>query len=235
MALDYQGVRTVFRWILPGAFWMGSPADEKGRSDWEDRHRVTISRSFWLGETVVTQALWQAVMSDNPSRFKGENLPVEQVNWDDVHHFINKLNSFHPALRTRLPWEAKWEYACRAGSETAFHFGDELSLEQANYRGTWDLEGAGRQGKTAKKFTAGVRSYPCNQRGLYEMHGNVWEWCADTWQAHLGTSAQVDPWRLQKKTALGGRRVIRGGSWNDDGRDVRSAYRYGLARQGVMV
>ncbi|SEQ79033.1 Formylglycine-generating enzyme, required for sulfatase activity, contains SUMF1/FGE domain [Nitrosomonas sp. Nm51] len=231
MALDFKSVRTVFRWILPGMFWMGSLENENGRFDWEDRHRVTISHGFWLGETAVTQALWRAVRGDNPGYFKGDNLPVEQVSWDDVQAFIETLNRFHPALKTRLPWEAEWEYACRAGSETAFHFGDELHLEKVNYRGVWDFNDSNGWGKGARRSTAEVKSYPCNAWGLYEMHGNVWEWCADAWQEHLGKQPQVDPWR-QDKLAGGAGRVIRGGSWFNFGRLVRSAHRSGFSPDG---
>ncbi len=123
MALDYQGVRYVFRWILPGTFWMGSSEDEKGRFDDEDRHRVMLSKGFWLGETTVTQALWKAVMDDDPSRFKGENHPVEKVSWDDIHAFIKQINSYHSALSVRLPWEAEWNML--AGPEVKQH----LTLE----------------------------------------------------------------------------------------------------------
>ncbi|GJL76006.1 formylglycine-generating enzyme family protein [Nitrosomonas sp.] len=228
MALDIKGVRAIFRWIMPGTFWMGSPDHEKGRADWEDRHHVTISRGFWFGETAVTQALWQAVMGENSSHFKGDELPVEQVSWHDVDAFIDKLNSFYPALKTRLPWEAEWEYACRAGSETAFHFGDDLTLEKVNYRGIWEWKSAKEWGKDARQSTAKVKSYPCNDWGLYEMHGNVWEWCADDWQKHPGTQSQVDPWR-QENQGAGEGRVVRGGSWGDLGRFVRSALRFMVA------
>ena len=226
MALDFKGVRTIFRWILPGKFWMGSPENEDGRADWEDRHQVTISRGFWLGETVVTQALWQAVQGENLSHFKGGNLPVEQVSWDDVQAFIEEFNRFHPALKTRLPWEAEWEYACRAGSETAFHFGNELSLDKVNYRGVWEWKSLNEWGKDAHRSTAKVKSYPCNDWGLYEMHGNVWEWCADVWQKHLGTQAQTDPWLRQDSPVSGAVHVLRGGSWSELGWFVRSAYRH---------
>lgn len=226
MALNYSGVRTIFRWIVPGTFWMGSLENEKGRLNREDRHRVTISRGFWIGETAVTQELWQAVRKENPSCFKGENLPVERVSWDDVQVFIEGLNRFHPALSTRLPWEVEWEYACRAGSETMFHFGDVPSLDKVNYRGVWDISEKIEWGEGARRSTAEVKSYPCNAWGLYEMHGNVWEWCADAWQDHLDTRSQVDPWQLEELTSNSAR-VIRGGAWDDYGRGARSAGRSG--------
>ncbi len=117
------------------------------------------------------------------------------------------------------------EYACRAGSETAFNFGNELNLEQVNYRGIWEWK-ADEWGNGAKQATVAVKSYPCNDWGLFEMHGNVWEWCADYWQERLGCEARVDSWKGQEKPEAGWRRVVRGGSWDDNGRVVRSALRY---------
>lgn len=180
-AFTYKDVRHAFRWIQPGEFDMGSPETEAGRWDREDLHHVTIRQGFWLAETTVTQALWQTVMDDNPSNFKDKNRPVERVSWDDAQTFIAKLNQIHPDLTVRLPWETEWEYACRAGTQTPFHFGEkeDLTLEKVNYSGEWDnfnLEGE----------TKDVKNYPCNAWGLYEMHGNVWEWCEDEWQDHLG-------------------------------------------------
>ena len=226
MALDYQGVRYVFRWIMPGSFWMGSPDDEKGRYDWEDRHKVTLSKGFWLGETTVIQALWKVVMGDDPSYFKGENLPVEKISWDDAQNFINQINNFHPALSVRLPWEAEWEYACRAGTETSFSFGNDVNLEQVNYRGIWELK-ADEWADGAKKATVAVKSHPSNDWGLYEMHGNVWEWCADQWQKNLGYETVVDPWMKQAEVEAGAERIFRGGSWHYGGGGVRSAIRSG--------
>ena len=222
--LTYQGIDYAFRWILPWYFMMGSPENEQGRYDDEDLHSVTLSQGFWLGETTVTQALWQAVMSTNPSHFKGENRPVENVSWDDVQMFIERLNQMHRTLQTRLPWEAEWEYACRAGSQTPFNFDGELTLDKVNYRGTWNYE-AGEWGEGALRETAEVKSYPCNAWGLYEMHGNVWEWCQDNWQEHLGQEAVCDPWLRQQPLVSVSARVVRGGSCFSGGRSVRSADR----------
>ena len=198
---------------------------------------VTLTEGFWLAETTVTQALWEAVTGDTPSKFEGDNLPVEQVSWDDSQTFLSKINDFHPELNLRLPWEAEWEYACRAGTETAFNFGKELSLEQANYRGVWELElgedkekwgeeASSQWSEDAKKQTTPVKSYSCNTWGLYEMHGNVWEWCQDHWQDSLGMEAVINPQHELTEPEAGAGRVIRGGSWDDDGRYARSAYRY---------
>ncbi len=239
MNLTYQGATLTFRWIIPGTFMMGSPKEYKQRYDWEDYHEVTLERGFWLADTPITQAFWQAVNGDNPSNFKGDDLPVEKVNWDDVQVFIQKLNQFHPDLSVRLPWEAEWEYACRAGTTTAFHFGDEIDASKANYRGVWEVkdiksyENGKEWGKDAQKKTTPVKSYPPNQWGLYDMHGNVWEWCEDEWQEHLGT----EPVTLSPSPSVRGvgvrespegeqgRRVVRGGSWFNGGGVCRSAFR----------
>jgi len=225
--LTYQGIDYAFRWIPPGSFKMGSPKVERGRYDDEDLHSVTLSQGFWLGETTVTQALWQAVMSKNPSHFKGDNRPVEYVSWDDVQDFIERLNQMPPKLQTRLPWEAEWEYACRAGSQTPFNFDGELTLDKVNYRGTWEYK-KGEWGEGALRETAVVKSYLCNAWGLYEMHGNVWEWCQDNWQEHLGQEAVCDPWLRQQPLVSDSARVVRGGSWYGSGRNLRSAFRSGL-------
>ena len=222
VALVYKYVRVVFRWIEPGSFMMGSPETEESRDGDEDLHQVTLTQGFWLAETTVTQALWQVVMDKNPSEFQQgdtDDYPVETVSWDDAQNFITTLNRLHPDLTLRLPWEAEWEYACRAGTQTSFNLKGELSLDKVNYRGTWDdyeIWGEGARQKTAK-----VKSYPCNAWGLYEMHGNVWEWCQDSWQYDLGNEAVEDP----KPEGVGGLRVIRGGSWYDHGGRVRSAIR----------
>ncbi|MCX7099818.1 MAG: formylglycine-generating enzyme family protein [Methylococcales bacterium] len=223
-AFTYQGIRHAFRWLPPGSFMMGSPEDEQGRFSYEDLHAVSLSQGFWLAETTVTQALWQAVMSTNPSHFKGGELPVEAVNWEDAQAFIGRLNQLHPDLHIRLPWEAEWEYACRAGSQSPYNFEGELTLAQVNYRGTWEYK-SNVWGEGAKQATAEVKSYPCNEWGLYEMHGNVWEWCEDFWQDHLGKDPVGDPW-LQPPREPGTARVVRGGSWYGDGGYVRSAVRY---------
>ena len=226
MALQINDVSHVFRWIAPGRFMMGSPNDEAGRFDREDYHEVTISRGFWLGETTVTQALWEALGLDNPSHFKNPQRPTESVSWEQIQQeFLPAFNQQHPDLNARLPWEAEWEYACRAGTQTAFHFGEQIYLQHANYRGTWEYK-SDQWGEGALKQTTDVKRYPCNDWGLYDMHGNVWEWCADSWQQHLGTDMVSDPWNAQSDDNESGHdRVIRGGSWIDDGRSARSAYR----------
>jgi formylglycine-generating enzyme required for sulfatase activity len=216
MGFTYKGVRQDFRWIEPGAFLMGSPKSEPGRSGNETQHQVTLTEGFWLAKTTVTQALWEVVMGDNPSQFKGENRPVEQVSWDDAQRFITKMNGMKSELQMCLPTEAQWEYCCRAGTITPFHFGGEndLNLERVNYSGRWDNYDF--MGKTKA-----VTSYTPNDWGLYEMHGNVLEWCQDCYGDYPAQPI-VDP----KGAEVGYLRVLRGGSWISDGRYCRSANRY---------
>ena len=220
----FKGVQQRMRWIEPGHFLMGSPENEAGRYDDEVQHEVTVSQGFWLADTTVTQALWRAVMGDDPSHFKGDSRPVEQVGWEDVQAFIEKLNRTHSDLTVGLPTEAQWEYACRGGGTGLFNFEGELSLEKVNYRGTWEYD-SDKWSEGARRETAEVKSYPCNAWGLYEMHGNVWEWCGDYWQEQLSVEPVVDPEGPQE----GVTRVVRGGSWVDLGRFVRSSFRNHLA------
>jgi len=219
--LVYEDVSYRFRWIPPGRFWMGSPEDEKGRDDDEDRHLVTLTEGFWLGETAVTQALWRAVTGDNPSHFKGDDLPVERVDWNTVQDFIRRLVQAAECPGLELPTEAQWEYACRAGTEKPFSFGEQITTDQVNFDGNYPYSG-GRKGEHREK-TVPVASLPANPWGLHEMHGNVWEWCRDGWNEHLGTAPATDPLTPAGKGAL---RVVRGGSWSNGGGLVRSAYRY---------
>lgn len=219
MAFRYRGVRQQLRWIVPGEFLMGSPENEAERGKDETQHRVILTQGYWLADTACTQALWQAVLGDNPSGFKGEERPVETVSWNDVQRFIERLNERVPAGGFRLPTEAEWEYACRAGTTTAFWFGDQVSPEQVNYDGKSPYAG-GSKGQYRNQ-TVAVKALPCNDWGLYQIHGNVWEWCRD-WYGDYPSETVVDP----TGPAGGKRRVLRGGSWISNGRDTRSAYRY---------
>ncbi|QTR51862.1 formylglycine-generating enzyme family protein [Candidatus Thiothrix anitrata] len=202
---------------------MGSPDGkngeaEAGRYDNEAQHQVILTQGYWLAETACTQALWQAVTGDNPSSFKDANNPVENVSWQDVtDKFLKRVNKQYPQLKLRLPTEAEWENACRAGTTGAFNFEGELSLDKVNYSGIFGESG---WAEGALHKTAAVKSYPPNQWGLYEMHGNVWEWCKDLYSDYPAGSV-VDP--LQEQ--IGSNRVLRGGSWIYNGRHCRSAYR----------
>ena len=222
MAFTLKGVRQAFRWCEPGTFLMGSPEDEPERESWlskETRHQVTLTQGFWLADTTVTQELWQAVMGKNPSEFKGADRPVEEVRWEDVQEFLEKLNNLVPELSARLPWESEWEYGCRAGTTTPFFFGENIMTDQVNYDGNYPYNN-GEKGESRGE-TVTVKSLPCNNWGLYEMHGNVWEWCQDYYQDDLSDRPVVDPHGPE----TGGYRVVRGGSWFYNGRIVRSAIR----------
>ncbi len=217
--IKIKNIQLRFRYIQPGVFLMGSPENEPGRFSNETQHTVTLSQGYWLADRCVTQQLYQAVMGENPSRFKGKIRPVEKVSWDDAQAFIQLLKKIQPELSFQLPTEAQWEYACRAGTETAFSFADEITLQKVNYRGTWD--DYENWGESAKKETTAVKAYPANPWGLYDMHGNVWEWCEDEYQQDLGKEPVMNP----LETGAGIPRVVRGGSWNSGGRGLRSAMR----------
>jgi sulfatase modifying factor 1 len=218
MAFHYEKLRHVMRWIEPGTFMMGSPEDEPERYDDETLHQVTLSEGFWLGATTVTQALWQAVTGENPSHFKGEQRPVENVSWNDAQQFVNQLNKKVHGLELELPTEAQWEYACRAGTTTPFFFGENISTDQVNYDGNHPYAD-GEQGGYREE-TVDVKVLPCNDWGLYQMHGNVWEWCQD-WLGEYPVEPVIDPFGPN----TGRNRVCRGGSWYSSGWYCRSASR----------
>ena len=199
--------------IPAGTFTMGSPSDEQDRdSDEGPQHQVTITKDFYMGKYEVTQTQWQAVMGNNPSYFSGTNNPVERVSWNDCQSFIGKLNAL--GLGTfRLPTEAEWEYACRAGTTTRFYWGNDPSYSEiGNY--AWYGGNSG-----SKTHEVGQR-LP-NDWGLYDMSGNVWEWCQD-WYGSYPSGSQVDPTGQQS----GSSRVLRGGVWNLNAWWCRSAFRY---------
>ncbi|MEM7391058.1 MAG: SUMF1/EgtB/PvdO family nonheme iron enzyme, partial [Verrucomicrobiota bacterium] len=215
---EVEGVRQRMRWISPGTFMMGSPEDEPGRYDDETRHEVRLTRGLWLFDTACTQALWKAVMKAEPSRFKGLRRPVENVSWNDCQTFLSAINRRVPGLDLELPTEAQWEYACRAGTESPFSFGSQINPDLVNYDGNYPYAG-GEKG-LYRRETVDVGSLPGNRWGLYEMHGNVWEWCAD-YHGSYPEGPQVDPAGPES----GSDRVFRGGSWAHDARSVRAAYR----------
>jgi len=216
------GERIVVKYVPGGRFQMGSPQTEANRRDDENQASVTLSNHYWMGETEVTQGQWQVVMGSNPSHFKGadwKRLPVENVSWNDAQAFIAKLNETHPpgkGWKWALPTEAQWERACRGGTTTATAFGDSLSSRQATFNGN-DPYGEAERGPFLQR-TVLVKSYQRNAYGLHDMHGNVWEWCEDSYQERL--PGGVDP-----LVSAGQARVIRGGSWGSYGRDCRSAIR----------
>ena len=203
----------------PGEFMMGSPNNEDGRNDDETQHRVLLTKGFWLGKYPVTQRQWQSVMGGNPSSFKGEDLPVETVSWDDCQEFIKKVNAVL-GCGARLPTEAEWEYACRAGTTSAYFWGNALNGDRANCCGNYPC-GTRTKGPYLEKTTP-VGKYGANPWGLCDMHGSVWEWCAD-WLDDYFTGGVLDP----QGPASGGNRVLRGGGWCSLARRCRSAYRCG--------
>lgn len=221
-----------FVWIPPGVFMMGSPEDETGRMKDETPHQVTLTKGFYMGIYTITQEDWLAVMGTNPSKFQGEKrLPVEQVSWNDCHAFIAKLKEKDSdKKRYRLPTEAEWEYACRAGTTTPYYFGKSISVDQANYNGGY-VYGDGKQGVYREK-TLPVGSFAANPWGLYDMCGNVAQWCDDLYVENLPKGPVTDP-----KGMTGGSKALRGGSWIDCPKECRSAFRGGSepARKHSLV
>ena len=208
--------------IKAGTFMMGSPSSELGRYN-ENQHRVTLTRDYWLGKFEVTQAQYEAIMGNNPSYFKGSNRPVEQVSWNDAKAFCNKLNERYagklPAgYMFDLPTEAQWEYACRAGTTTAFSYGNSSDDTKMNFGGNRPYGGSAKGKYRGETVEVGSLGYK-NAFGLYDMHGNVWEWCRD-WYGNY-TGATTDP----VGPSSGWHRVFRGGSWINVAWSCRSAYR----------
>ena len=226
--LEILGVVQRFRWIPPGEFLMGSPQSEKGRDNYSEGYEgdkilesinydgerqfvARVSKGYWLADTVCTQALWQAVMGDNPSEFKGDQRPVENVSWDDIQNFLQKLNPQQNHWQLALPSEMQWEYACRAGTQTAYFFGESFNKEHVSFD------------RSSTEGTLPVKDKTPNAWGLYQMHGNVYEWCQDKFGPYPEGVAQD----YQAPSDLPNYRVLRGGSWDDfiPG-NLRSAYRY---------
>ncbi len=198
------GAKMEMVWCPPGSFTMGSPSGEEGRFDNETQHRVTLTKGFWLGKYEVTQAQWKSVMGNNPSWFKGDNRPVECVSWEDCQEFIRKLNAMPEIVKSglvfRLPTEEEWEYACRAGATGKYcnlAGGREITSDTLG-EGAW-------YGVNSGDKTHPVGHKKPNALGLYDMHGNVWEWT---------------------QTSDGDLRVYRGGSWDDPAGYCESSYRY---------
>ncbi|TAF09840.1 MAG: serine/threonine protein kinase [Nostocales cyanobacterium] len=219
--------------IRGGSFLMGSPENEPERLSSESpQHRVTI-QPFYMGKFTVTQAQWERVavlpkiqqdLNPNPSRFSGKNRPVEAVSWLDAQEFCARLSKA-TGKKYRLPSEAEWEYACRAGTNTPFYFGDNITNDLANYNGNYPYN-SGAKGKYRQQ-TTDVGSFPPNSFGLYDMHGNVWEWCEDDWhENYINAPVNGSAWINQSSKY----NLLRGGSWISNARDCRSANRGSGAR-----
>jgi formylglycine-generating enzyme required for sulfatase activity len=210
------------RWVPPGRFQMGSPASEMGRTDYEGpQHWVELSSGLWLAETPCTQAEWEAVMGNNPSRFTGDGQrPVEQVSWEDCQEYCGKLNALCPDLGARLPTEAEWEYACRAGTATAYNDGSACTEPEGDDPA---LEKLGWFNRNSGSSTHPVREKLANAWGIYDLHGNVYEWCSDYWSDNYRAETQQDPLGPTE----GRDRVYRGGGWYLQALYCRSASRSG--------
>jgi formylglycine-generating enzyme required for sulfatase activity len=220
------GVKMKFVLVPPGRFRMGSPRDEKERSDDEVEHEVEITRPFYLGKYEVTQKQYEAVTGKNPSRIKGDDLPVESVSWEEADAFRRKLTEKRKdGLVYRLPSEGEWEYSCRGGRSFSQPFGigdgTSLSSKLANFDGNYPYGGA-EKGRYLEK-TVRVGNYPANALGLHDMHGNVWEWCSD-WYGKYPTGKVSDP----TGPGEGSSRVFRGGGWVSAAWGCRAASRNGL-------
>ncbi|MBE7385175.1 MAG: formylglycine-generating enzyme family protein [Leptolyngbya sp. SIO1E4] len=216
--------------IPSGEFMMGSPEDEPGRySDESPQHLVKVS-PFFMGQTPVTQAQWRVVaalpeqehdLNPDPARFKGDERPVEQVSWYEAVEFCARLSE-HTGRTYRLPTEAEWEYACRADTATPFSFGPTITTELASYDGSVYLN---EPEGNSRDETTPVGQFPPNAFGLYDMHGNLWEWCQDHWpesESYEGAPSDGSAWISENKDA---RRINRGGSWDFNPRNCRSACR----------
>ena len=211
------GVHLELILIQAGTFLMGSPASEAERDSDETWHEVTLTQPFYLGKYPVTQAQWKAVMGSNPSDFKGATLPVEQVSWEDAQAFCAKVRQKSGQV-VGLPTEAQWDFACRAGTSTPFHFGSVLDGTQANCAGNHPY-GTTQKGPYLDK-TSPVGSYPANAWGLHDMHGNVWEWCQDRYGDYRRQSV-IDPRGPEVASSC----VNRGGCWGSEAANCRSASR----------
>ena len=219
---EYKTTKLVLQRIEAGSFTMGSPSGESGRDSDETQHKVTLTKPYYIGLFEVTQKQYALVMGSNPSSFSGDKRPVETVSWNSIRGNSGwpsssavSADSFMGRLRVRtglefdLPTEAQWEHACRAGTTTAYSYG-----ASANGDYMWYLSNSSNQ-------THDVGTKKPNPWGLYDMHGNVWEWCLDWYASNLGTAAMTDP----KGASFGSRRVLRGGSWAHSAASCRSAFR----------
>lgn len=217
--------------VPAGSFVMGSPEDEPGRRHCEGpQHKVTFSKPFAIGRHAVTRGQfaefarttgYYADLWEDPGFTQDDSHPVVCVNWHDARAYANWL-SIETGVRYRLPTEAEWEYACRAGTTTPFWWGSSITTDQANYNGNYTYEGGGSKGEYRKR-TMPVESFEANPWGLYQVHGNVWEWCEDVWNDdHDGAPADGSAWEAGGDQSL---RVLRGGSWDIVPQGLRSAFR----------
>ena len=225
-----DGVKLTLMLILAGEFLMGAPEDEPGSQGNErPQHSVEVPQ-FLMGRSPITQVQWRVVagypqiereLNPDPSRFKGNNHPVEKVRWDDAQEFCQRLSA-QTGKEYRLPSEAQWEYCCRAGTTTPFHYGETITSEIANYRGI-KIYNNGPKGEYREQ-TVEVGMLPANEWGLHDMHGNVWEWCEDDWHSdYEGAPNDGSAWVETDRKSMS--RLLRGGSWYNDPVVCRSSFR----------
>jgi formylglycine-generating enzyme required for sulfatase activity len=223
------GIKLEMVYIPPGKFVMGSQHNEEGSSFSETPQHIVTVTSFYLSKYLITQEQYAAIMGKNPAYRPGTKLPVEQVSWHDAREFCSKLST-KTGHTFRLPSEAEWEYACRAGTKTAFYYGDIIDPSLANYRSRGSkIEQPLNRPKQQKGLaetlldrTTLVGRFPPNHFGLYDMHGNVWEWCEDTWHdSYQGAPIDGSAWLGESD-----KRILRGGSWDNYARSCRSALRF---------
>lgn len=232
------GVKMEFAWCPPGSFLMGSPPTETGRHESETQHQVDITKGYWLGVHEVTQAQWSAVVGDNPSKFRGYDLPVESVSWFDAQKFCEELRK-KVGIEARLPTEAEWEYACRAGNKSVYGYGDDASgLENyawfADNSGVKKIDSLKELQKCNHDFneylkilsnngckTCSIAKKKPNNWGFYDLHGNVGEWCSD-WYEVLPGGKETDP----TGPPIGSVKIIRSACWSGCGQHLRSAARF---------
>jgi len=226
----------IFRWVPAGCFLMGSPKGEPGRNQDEGPQHEVCLKGFWMGQTEVTVEQWRKVMKSDPSLIKnGDNYPVDMISWAMAKEYVRRLNHL-TGDGFALPTEAQWEYACRAGTRTPYAFGDVLEHDEATFDKRFSLPA--QQVKPRRKprrkttkprvrsgmCTTAVASFPANAFGLYDMHGNVWEWCDDVYDPKYYAKSPHD---TPRNAAEGPSRVLRGGSWVTKAQALRSANRSG--------
>ena len=239
VSIGAKSVAQRMRWIEHGCFDMGASNNEYKSPDYEHpQHRVTITQGFWLADTACTQALWEMVIGKTPpenrymapSKREPEH-PVGKLNWKKIQEFLKVVEKLLPGSQATLPTEAEWEYACRAGTTTPFSFGSNITTDQANFIGKFPWGRGKNKGEIgeSRRHTVAVKDLPANAWGLYQMHGNVDEWCADRLRQY-SAEAIVDPGLAEALTPQAGDkdapRVLRGGSWRGTAYTARSAHRF---------
>lgn len=225
-----DGVKLTLMRIPAGEFLMGATEDEPESRDVERPQHLVRVLQFLMGRYPITQVQWQVVagydrvkkdLNPYPSGFKGENRPVEQVSWEDAQEFCLRLSA-QTSKQYRLPSEAQWEYACRAGTTTPFHYGEMITSELANYRGIAVYNNSPKG--EYREQTTEVGTFPANEWGLHNMHGNIWEWCEDDWHDNYGdASSDGSAWVESDRKSTD--RLLRGGSWLAAAENCRSACR----------